>query len=275
MARFRNSWIVGILMVAWGLFALGLTGLCIVIAAPFMGGKRAFFSIGPRWARHLFRLCGVPLRVRGWEALPEDIRAERRPVIFMSNHESNLDPPVLIAAIPIPAVYISKKELKWVPLVGWAAQLGGVIFIDRSNRERAIHSIQKAAQEIRDGKSVVIFPEGTRTRTGALGRFKKGGFAMALDAGVPIVPLATVGGFTVMPPGTIRIHEGTYTLAFGSPVDPAEFSDRDALMHEVETRIARLVQEVRSQDAEAPSKRSEADPLQGDANALGVGVPDR
>ena len=187
--------------------------------------------------------------MRGWEALPEDIRAERRPVIFMSNHESNLDPPVLIAAIPIPAVYISKKELKWVPLVGWAAQLGGVIFIDRSNRERAIHSIQRAAQEIRDGKSVVIFPEGTRTRTGALGRFKKGGFPMALDAGVPIVPLATVGGFQTLPPGARGVRPGRYAVRFGVPVDPARFPERDALLQEVRTRIQDLIAAARASGA--------------------------
>jgi 1-acyl-sn-glycerol-3-phosphate acyltransferase len=129
VARFRQSWICAIPILIWAVFSVALTGLAIVLAAPFMGGKRAFFRIAPWWAKQLFRLCKVPLIVEGWENLPEEIRTERQPVIFMSNHESNLDPPVLIAAIPAPAVYLSKKELKWVPLVGWAAQLAGVILI--------------------------------------------------------------------------------------------------------------------------------------------------
>ena len=102
----------------------------------------------------------------------------------MSNHESNLDPPVLISGIPIPAVFLAKKEVKWMVPVGWAAMMAGTIFIDRSNRERAINSLHRAAPEIRGGKSVVIFPEGTRTRTGELLPFKKGGFVMAEEAGV-------------------------------------------------------------------------------------------
>jgi 1-acyl-sn-glycerol-3-phosphate acyltransferase len=239
---FRTTWVWSILMVPWGVLSVILDALAILLLAPFLGGKRAFFTVGPMWARQMFWVGGVKLQVHGWEDLPEDIRREKQPVIFMSNHESNLDPPVLITAIPVPAVYISKKELKWVPLVGWAAGLGGTIFLDRGNRERAIHSIREAAAQIRGGKTVVMFPEGTRTRTGKLGPFKKGGFAMALDAGVPIVPLATVGGFRTLPPGSFRLRPGRYTILFGQPVDPKGFRDRESLMKEVESRIRSLVE---------------------------------
>jgi 1-acyl-sn-glycerol-3-phosphate acyltransferase len=248
VATFRNTWIWGALMIPWGAFSLLLDALGILLLAPFVGGKRAFFIIGPLWARQMFWVGGVRLELEGWENLPEDIRNEKQPVIFMSNHESNLDPPVLISAIPVPAVYISKKELKWVPLVGWAAGLGGTIFIDRGNRERAVNSIHQAAAEIRGGKTVVIFPEGTRSRTGKLGPFKKGGFAMALDAGVPIVPLATVGGFQTLPPGSLHLRPGRYTILVGKPVDPTAFADRESLMGEVRRSIETLVEAAKARN---------------------------
>lgn len=233
-------------MIPWGLVTVLLDAVVILLLAPFLGGKRAFFLIGPLWARQMFWVGGVKLDVQGWDNLPEAIRSEKQPVIFMSNHESNLDPPVLISALPVPSVYISKKELKWVPLVGWAAGLGGTIFIDRANRDRAIQSIHQAAAQIRGGKTVVIFPEGTRTRTGRLGPFKKGGFAMALEAGVPIVPLATVGGFKTLPPGSLRLRPGRYTILIGNPVDPTGFADRESLMQEVRRHIEVLVETAKA-----------------------------
>jgi len=242
VTKLRDTWIWGTLMIPWAVLTVLLDALVILLLAPFLGGKRAFFAIGPLWARQMFWVGGVRLEVHGWDSLPEAIRSEKQPVIFMSNHESNLDPPVLISAIPVPAVYISKKELKWVPLVGWAAGLGGTIFIDRGNRERSISSIHQAAAQIRGGKTVVIFPEGTRTRTGQLGPFKKGGFAMALEAGVPIVPLATVGGFKTLPPGALRLRSGRYTILVGHPVDPTAFPDRDSLMREVRRNIESLLE---------------------------------
>jgi len=249
VTKLRNTWLWGVLMIPWGLLSVLLDATAILLLAPFLGGKRAFFTIGPLWARQMFWVGGVKLEVLGWETLPEAIRREQQPVIFMSNHESNLDPPVLIAALPVSAVYISKQELKWVPLVGWAASLGGTIFIDRGNRERAIRSIHQAAAQIRGGKTVVIFPEGTRTRTGKLGPFKKGGFAMALEAGVPIVPLATVGGFRTLPPGSLRLHPGRYTILLGSPVDPKAFPDREALLKAVRDSIKQLVATAKERQA--------------------------
>ena len=240
MNGWRSRWFWTLPVTAWGLLSLPLTAVAILAAAPFLGGRRAFWTVAPLWARIIFRLCASPPTITGWDDLPEAIRFEHEPVIFMSNHESNLDPPVLISAIPIPAVYLSKKELMWMFPVGWAAKMAGTIFIDRSNRERAINSLHQAAAEIRGGKSVVIFPEGTRTRTGQLLPFKKGGFVMAEEAGVQIVPLATVGGRFMLPPGAVHIRPGRYVVAFGAPVDPKAFPSRDALIAEVRNRISAL-----------------------------------
>jgi 1-acyl-sn-glycerol-3-phosphate acyltransferase len=244
MAAWRRRWFWTLLITVWSMLSLPLTAVAILAGAPFLGGRRSFWTFAPLWARAIFRLCGQRPVILGWEDLPESIRAEREPVIFMSNHESNLDPPALISAIPIPAVYLAKKEILWMVPVGWAASMAGTIFIDRSDRERAIASLHRAAAQIRGGKSVVLFPEGTRTRTGDLLPFKKGGFVMAAEAGVRIVPLATMGGRQMMPPGVVRIRAGRYVVAFGAPVDPAQFPTREAVIEEVKARISALKEQA-------------------------------
>ncbi len=246
MANWRDTGFGGIVMAVWALATVPLTVVAILLAVPVLGRRRAFFTMGPLFARGMAWFCHVPFTLLGWEKLPEAIREGRQPVIFMSNHESQMDPPILVAALPVPAVYIAKKELQYVPFIGWAAWAAGVIFIDRGDRERAIRSIHDAAQQIRGGKNVVIFPEGTRSRTGQMLPFKKGGFALALEADVPIVPMATVGGFHVLASGSLRIRPGRYTVILGEPVHPSGFPDRDALMKEVRTRIENLVAEARN-----------------------------
>jgi 1-acyl-sn-glycerol-3-phosphate acyltransferase len=231
-------------MAIWALATVPLTVIGILLAVPILGRRRAFYTVGPMFARGMAWFCHVPFTLRGWEQLPEDIREGRQPVIFMSNHESQMDPPILVAALPVPAVFIAKQELKYVPFIGWAGWAAGVIFIDRGDRERAIRSIREAAEQIRGGKNVVIFPEGTRSRTGQMLPFKKGGFALALEAGVPIVPMATVGGFKVLASGSLRIRPGRYTLLLGEPVHPADHADRESLLKEVRSRIEALVAEA-------------------------------
>ncbi len=245
MANWRDSGIGRIVMTVWAAVTVPLTVLGILLALPFLGPRRAFFTIGPMFARGLSWFGGMPMVLQGWERLPAEIREGRQPVIFMSNHESQLDPPVLIGVLPLPAVYIAKKEVKLIPFVGWAAMVAGVIFIDRRDRERALRSIHEAALEIRGGKSVVIFPEGTRSRTGELLPFKKGGFALAQDAGVPIIPMATVGSFRVLPPGSGLLRRGRIDVLVGTPVDPAAFPERDALAVEVRQRILALIAEAK------------------------------
>lgn len=245
MANWRNNALWGLFTLVWAVVSVMGIVIGILLAAPFLGPRRAFFTVGPWWARQMFAISGITCEIRGWEALPEAIRSGRQPAIFMSNHESQLDPPLLIGAIPVQAVYIAKKEVKYIPFVGWAAMCAGVIWIDRGNHERAMASIREAARKIRGGRNVVIFPEGTRTRTGQLLPFKKGGFNLALEAGVPIVPLATVGGYQTLPPGARGIRPGHYVVSFGEPADPAAFADRDALLTAVRTRIEALIEGAR------------------------------
>ncbi|MDE3245946.1 MAG: 1-acyl-sn-glycerol-3-phosphate acyltransferase, partial [Acidobacteriota bacterium] len=241
----RQTFLWGCFTILWAMLTVPLIVLGILLTTPFLGPRKAFFTIGPLWARQMFWVSGITLERRGWEALPEAIRSSRQPVIFMSNHESQMDPPLLINAIPVPAVYIAKKEVKLIPFVGWAAMCAGVIWIDRGNRDRAIKSIQEAADKIRRGRNVVIFVEGTRTRTGELLPFKKGGFQLAMDAGVAIVPLATVGGYQTLPRGSMFVRPGRYVVSFGEPVDTASYTSRDELMRDVRARIESLIADAR------------------------------
>ena len=246
MTNWRETPFGGVVLGAWTLAMVPLTVLGILLAVPFLGRRRAFYTVGPLFARGLAWFCHIPYTLQGWDRLPAAIREGRQPVIFMSNHESQLDPPILVAALPLPAVYIAKKELKYVPFIGWAGWAAGVIFIDRGDRERAFRSIHDAAMQIRNGKNVVIFPEGTRSRTGQMLPFKKGGFALALDAGVPIIPMATVGGFQVLASGSMRMRPGKFTLIVGEPVQPSDHADRESLMKEVRGRIETLVAEAKT-----------------------------
>lgn len=241
MANWRDNWAWGIVGFLWAIISIPAVVLLILAGACVAGPRRSFWFFGPRWHRQFFAVCGIERRITGWEALPEDIRSGRQPAVFMSNHQSQLDPPYLLGAIPVHAVYIAKKELKWVPFIGWAAAAAGAIFIDRSNRERAVESLHQAALKVRGGRNVVIFVEGTRTRTGGLLPFKKGGFNLAMDAGVPIVPIAIQGGFRILPKGGRRVRPGLYEVRFGAPIDPSAFADRDALMEEVRGRISALM----------------------------------
>jgi 1-acyl-sn-glycerol-3-phosphate acyltransferase len=150
-----------------------------------------------------------------------------------------------MGAIPVQAVYIAKNGVKWMPLVGWASWAGGVIFIDRSNSKKAARSMASATEKVRRGKSVVIFPEGTRTRDGRVAPFKKGGFRLAMDAGVPIVPIATVGGWEILPKGAHRSNPGNIKVIFGDTVYPDSYPTKEALMEEVERQIRDMAATVR------------------------------
>ena len=245
MSGLRSTTAWGLITGPWGLATVLLTAIAILAAAPFMGAQRAFFAVGKLWARQQLWLCGASWRSEGWEKVPEDIRNGAASAIFMSNHESFLDPPLLMGAIPVPAVYIAKKEIKFMPLIGWATWVAGMIFIDRSNGEKAAASIAKAVEQIKQGKNVVIFPEGTRTKDGRVAKFKKGGFNLAVKAGVPIIPLATVGGWDVLPKGGLRFKPGKIHVIFGNAVYPGDYPTKEELMKEVERQIREMADTVR------------------------------
>ncbi len=165
------------------------------------------------WAPGILWACGVTLDIQGKENIvPSD------PYVFVSNHLSYLDIAVLFRAVPVNLYFVAKRELKKVPFLGWYMMGTGMIFVDRSNREKAIASLKKAGQLIRGGKNVLMFPEGTRSKTGEVGTFKKGPFLLASQAGVEVVPVAIDGSDRVWKAGRFAIHPQLVKVRIASPI---------------------------------------------------------
>ncbi len=162
------------------------------------------------------------------------------PLVFASNHESALDIWVLLEKLPRTVRFIAKRELFRIPVFGWYLRLGGHVPVDRRNHVQAVQSLRNAARLVRTGTSLIVFPEGTRSRTGEVQPFKKGPFALALEARVPIVPVAVSGSRAVTPSGMVAVWPGTIRIAVGEPVDPTRHPDRLSLLTEVRRRIIEL-----------------------------------
>jgi len=174
------------------------------------------------WSRWVTSFAGVKIVVENRATLVPD-----QPYVFMANHASSLDIWAVFVAIPRRIRLIAKKQLGRIPLFGWVMRAGRFIFIDRQNGVAARRSIDEAGKRIHDGASVLLFPEGTRTRDGTLGSFKKGGFHLAIKAGVPIVPVALRGTRELMPAGSLLLRSGTMTVIIGEPIATQGLSDED------------------------------------------------
>jgi 1-acyl-sn-glycerol-3-phosphate acyltransferase len=228
-------------------------GLVNTVVSGFLGTIVGF--IPPRgdwtlrgarlWARGVLLGGFVRLRSRGRELVPRDT-----PVVFMSNHESWLDIPALLAAIPVQVRFLAKKSLFSWPFFGWAIASMGFIPVDRENRRTAVKSFEDAAARIRAGRSVLIFPEETRTIDGRLLPFQRGGFLIALKAGIPIVPVGLDGPRRCLPKFNYLVRPGTITVRFGRAIATAGrgVTDKGELMEQV--RLA--IEDLRGNTAAAP-----------------------
>ncbi|PYX98377.1 MAG: 1-acyl-sn-glycerol-3-phosphate acyltransferase [Acidobacteria bacterium] len=174
------------------------------------------------------RLAGVQVRTVGLERLDPN-----RTYIFMSNHASNIDPPILIPLIPRRTSVMAKKELFSYPILGKAMRLGSLVPVDRGNREAGIAAVHTASEVIRQGINMTIYVEGKRSFDGKLLPFKKGPFYLALEAGVPVVPVTIAGSHYVMPKRRFAIKRGLVTIIFHDPIEPKDFGDRECLMESV------------------------------------------
>jgi 1-acyl-sn-glycerol-3-phosphate acyltransferase len=168
-----------------------------------------------------------------------------RNYIFMANHVSNADPPLLVPALPRRTSVLVKKELFRVPLLGRAMRMARLVAIDRANKEAAIASVRRAGEVLHSGLDMTVFPEGTRSRDGRLLPFKKGPFYMAIETGVPIVPVTILGTLEILPKGRFTIRPGTATFVFHPAVEPTAFADRDALVAAVREQIASALPQER------------------------------
>jgi len=189
------------------------------------------------WARLVLIGGFIRLRAEGAERVPRD-----RPVVFMSNHESWLDIPALLATIPVQVRFLAKKSLFSWPFFGWALSSMGFIPVDRENRRTAIRSFEEAAARIRAGRSVLIFPEETRTTDGNLLPFQRGGFLIALKAGIPIVPVGLQGPRRCLPKHSYLLRPGTIVVRFGGAIPTVGHgvTDKGELMGQVRGAMEEL-----------------------------------
>ncbi|MFZ6052383.1 lysophospholipid acyltransferase family protein [Halocola ammonii] len=192
--------------------------LGVILLIPFFWKPSIGFKfVSDMWSAVIMAVVGIRLKVFGKENVPKTGGK-----IFVANHESHFDIPVLFASIPEPVYFIAKKELKKVPFMGWYMALLGMIFIDRSNREKAMKSMKKAGKLIKDGRSVISFPEGTRSKDGVIKMFKRGSFIIAKESNVPIVPIAVSGTWEVLAPGKSKIRPGKVKVKIGHPILPQD-----------------------------------------------------
>ena len=194
-------------------------------------------SISALWARINLVLSGVPISMSGDELIDKD-----QPYIVMSNHQSYYDVFALIGYLPLRLKWIMKMELRKIPIFGIACEKVGHIYVDRGNSERAQKSLKAAGEKIRAGSSVVFFPEGTRSPDGKLQSFKKGGFVMALEAKVPILPVTVVGGRKILPRKSLRIMPGNMKIIIHAPIPVTEYT------YETKEKLVRRVREVIEKD---------------------------
>jgi 1-acyl-sn-glycerol-3-phosphate acyltransferase len=190
------------------------------------------------WSRAVLWVAGVRVNVEARGKL-----VPGQAYVFMANHLSTVDIWALFVALPIPVRMIAKKQLGAIPLFGWAMRAGRFIFIDRHNAAAARRTIDHATERIRAGASVLLFPEGTRSRDGQLQAFKKGGFHLAIDAGAPIVPVALRGTRELMPRGALGLKPGRVTVIIGDPIPTEGLTgdDRNALLDRVRNEIAAMI----------------------------------
>jgi 1-acyl-sn-glycerol-3-phosphate acyltransferase len=214
MTWVRSAGIIAFVAVAT-LFMASLS----VLASFFSRSGDAVHRIARKWAGSILAVSGIRVTLTGLERI--DPAAS---YIFMANHQSTYDIPVLLAHLPVQFRWIAKAELFRIPVFGRAMRGAGYISIKRDDRASAFQSLEQAAERMRCGRSVMIFPEGTRSRDGELQSFKKGGFVLAVDSRMPIVPVSISGTFEIMPKNTLMIQRREVLLSITDPIASSDYS---------------------------------------------------
>lgn len=211
-----------------------ILGMAVIVLSLIDGKGNLVHYIGKFWSLFNLHLTGTRLTVKGREKIERG-----KPYIVMSNHQSLLDVLALIGRIPLQIRWIVKRELRKIPVFGYALERMGHIYIDRGDHENAYRGLDVAAERIRGGTSVIIFPEGTRSRDGRLMRFKKGGAFLAIKSGVSILPVTVNGGHFALPKGTMALMPGKMEIIVGDPIDPTKYGDEglEELMDDVKSAI--------------------------------------
>ena len=221
-----------ILMLSFWALSLPIAALISFPWVLITGDIRPLYKIGMWSARTGVRLAGIRVRIVGLEQLDT-----RRTYVFMSNHVSNIDPPVLLPRIPGRTSVMAKQELFNVPILGKAMRMASLVPVNRGDRDAGVSAVRNATQVVKQGIHMTIFVEGHRSFDGKLLPFKKGPFYLAEECHVPLVPVTISGSHFIMPKGRFAMKGGTVTLIFHQPIEPEEFGTREELMERVRAVI--------------------------------------
>lgn len=206
-------------------------------ASLFDRTGRLQHKVAVAWGRMLLRICMIRVDVLGAEKLDPD-----QQYVFVSNHSSLVDTPVMFGSMPREFRILARHGLWKIPFIGWHLNRAGHVPVERENPRAAARSLGHAAQKLRDGSSLLIFPEGGRARQATMRRFKSGAAAIAIQAQHPIVPMALVGTRKILPPSSTQLYPGRAELRVGEPIPTAGLTNRDAsqLMRDVQEAVAAL-----------------------------------
>ncbi|MGD9079131.1 MAG: lysophospholipid acyltransferase family protein [Desulfobacterales bacterium] len=219
----------------WVAFATLVCGTVVIVLSFFLRSGNFMHKIARFWGRSILVASRIKVSVKGLSNIDPS-----SPYIYMPNHQSNFDIPVLLGHLTVQFRWLAKRELFKIPIFGRAMRNVGYISIDRSNRQSAFESLKVAADKIKGGVSVLIFPEGTRSRDGKIQPFKKGGFVMAIDSGVPIVPVVITGTRAIMPKGRFRVYPGHVSMVIHKPIETSTYTreTKEGLMENVRRVIS-------------------------------------
>lgn len=212
------------------------TMITLIISLFVKDKHRPFLTAARLWAKFIGLFSGVRVAVSGLENVPLD-----KPAILVCNHQGAADIPILLACLPVNFRFAIKKELFKIPIFGWYLGRAGYFSVDREVILSAYKTLEKIVEIIKSGESVLIFPEGTRSRDGTLGKFKRGSLMAALKSGSPIIPIAISGSYNIMPRGTYLIKPTPVKFSVGKPIYIKNEEEYDAKVEEVRTAIAEML----------------------------------
>lgn len=260
---------LSMLRTGFGLLLVPIMGTLALASYPLFGAAGIdFFS---RWWGRLTLIVGsVHVAVRGADKI--DLKKSH---VYVCNHQSGLDILIMLGWLPQFAHFVAKRELKKAPFIGWCLALSGHIFVDRTRGAHAIQALRAAAKGITGGKSVIVFPEGTRFPPRTVGPFKSGAFVLARAAQVPIVPVGIVGSADRMQARKFYTTPGVVGMRIGDPILPAQFEEDDAALAErVRGIVAELAGPSGTHLAPLPGRKREAAAAQPPADANPVALSD-
>ncbi|MEW6528009.1 MAG: lysophospholipid acyltransferase family protein [Spirochaetota bacterium] len=206
-------------LVLWAVVMSIILFIPMTVAAIFSVTGNLAFNISKIWAWTMLIVTGVRVHIKGREKIKEGMQ-----YVIISNHQSQYDILALVTSLKMQFRWVIKKELLYIPLFGWALYAAKNVFIDRSNREKAIASINKAVNRLPQGVSILVFAEGTRSKDGSLQKFKKGGFTIAIERKMPILPVVVKGSRKILPKGSLIFHSGNIEVVVCNPIPVDQYT---------------------------------------------------